>query len=233
MSFPGFPVAGVAFLADLALHNDRAWFAAHKHLYQTTLLEPAQAFVLALGERLSAFMPDVHADPRTDGRGTLMRITRDTRFSRDKTPYKTNLSGLFWDGIGDKTASPAFDFRLQAEGMDLMAGMFLFPPKALSPFRAAVVDPAQGVALADILHTLSTLPGYQVHGERYQRVPTRYDANHLRADLLRYKGLAAHPPTIAVDVVCSSQLIDICVAHFQAMAPLQQWLAKACTPTPQ
>lgn len=233
MSFPGFPAAGITFLADLALHNDRAWFAAHKHRYQTTLLEPAQAFVLALGERLSTFVPDVHADPRTDGRGTLMRITRDTRFSRDKTPYKTNLSGLFWDGIGDKTASSAFGFRLQTAGMDLMAGMFLFPPTALASFREAVVDADHGIALAHILDTLNALPGYQVQGERYQRVPAGYDANHPRADLLRYKGLAIQPPTIGVDIVCSPQLIDICVAHFQAMAPLQQWLAKACTPTPQ
>jgi uncharacterized protein (TIGR02453 family) len=88
MQFNGFPRDGLAFLGDLAAHNDRAWFAAHKQEYQATLLEPAQAFVGVLGERLRALAPGIRADPRTDGRGTLMRLSRDTRFSDDKTPTK-------------------------------------------------------------------------------------------------------------------------------------------------
>src|SRR5262245_53244794 len=123
MTFSGFSPDGLAFLADLAAHNDRAWFTAHKQAYQATLLEPAQAFVVGLGERLRALAPGISVDPRTDGRGTLMRLARDTRFSDDKTPYKTELSGLFWEGDGQKTVCPAFGFRLRADGMDLMAGM--------------------------------------------------------------------------------------------------------------
>src|SRR6266566_2642345 len=107
IEFTGFARDGLAFLADLATHNDRVWFAAHKQDYQATLLEPAQAFVGILGERLCALAPDICADPRTDGRGTLMRLSRDTRFSDDKTSYKTELSGLFWEGDGEKTACPA------------------------------------------------------------------------------------------------------------------------------
>ncbi len=101
MEFTGFPRDGLAFLTELAAHNDRAWFAAHKQMYQSTLLEPAQAFVGVLGERLGALSPGIRADPRIDGRGTLMRLSRDTRFSHDKTPYKAEVSGLFWEGDGE------------------------------------------------------------------------------------------------------------------------------------
>jgi uncharacterized protein (TIGR02453 family) len=225
MIFHGFPRAGLAFLADLAEQNDRAWFAANKQIYQSQLLAPAQAFVLALGARLSALAPGVQADPRTDGRGTLMRITRDTRFSPDKTPYKTNVSGIFWDGSREKLAAPAFGFRLQAGGMDLMAGMFQFPPPALPAFRDAVADARSGALLAQTVVDIAARPGYAIEGERYQRVPAGYAADHPRADLLRLKGLAALAPPISADLVCSEQLVDVCAEHFANLAPLQRWLA--------
>jgi uncharacterized protein (TIGR02453 family) len=226
MAFTGFPPDRLAFLADLAVHNEQAWFAAHKQAYQATLLEPAQAFVSALGERLQTLAPGIHVDPRSDGRGTLMRLARDTRFSDDKTPYKIELSGLFWEGDGQKTACPAFGFRLQVDGMDLMAGMFTFAKDALQAFRAAVADEQQGSELARIIDSLRATTGYAVQGAYYKRVPAGYDPSHPRADLLRYQGLYVHPPRLDVDVVCSATLVDRCVEHFRTMAPVQRWLVK-------
>jgi uncharacterized protein (TIGR02453 family) len=227
MAFAGFPRDGLAFLAELAANNQRDWFAAHRQRFQSQLLEPAQAFVVALGERLRALAPAIHVDLRNNGRGTLMRLTRDTRFSRDTTPYKTELNGLFWEGTGEKTFSPAFGFRLQAEGMDLMAGLFQFPPPALTAYRAAVIDDQQGGELAQIIATLRARSGYTVEGEQYRRVPAGYDPQQPRADLLRYKGLYAHPQCLGVEAVCGPDLIESCVAHFEVMAPLQRWLARA------
>lgn len=224
MGFPGFPREGVAFLAELAAHNDRVWFAAHKQRYQTLLLAPAQAFVVALGDRIRQQLPTIQVDSRTDGRGVLMRLTRDTRFSADKTPYKTDLSGIFWEGRGEKLTTPAFGFRLQADGMDLMVGMLQFPPPLLAAFRAAVADPPTGSALHQILSELQTQPGYQIQGEQYQRVPAGYAANHPRADVLRYKGMAACPPRVGVDLLCSAQVVDVCVAHFERLIPFHHWL---------
>jgi uncharacterized protein (TIGR02453 family) len=226
MAFTGFPRDGLAFLADLAAHNERAWFVAHKQAYQSTLLEPAQAFVVVLGERLRALAPGIRADPRTDGRGTLMRLSRDTRFSDDKTPYKTELSGLFWEGDGEKTACPAFGFRLQADGMDLMAGMFVFAKDALQRFRAAIADQQLGAELVTMIDSLRAKAGYAVQGAYYKRVPAGYEPNHPRAALLRYQGLYVHPPRLGADVVCSATLVDRCFEHFQAIAPIQRWLIK-------
>ena len=180
-----------------------------------------------LGKRLRMLAPGIRVDPRTDGRGTLMRLSRDTRFSGDKTPYKTELSGLFWEGDSQKTACPAFGFRLQADGMDLMAGMFAFPKDALPMFRAAIIDEQLGSELVAILDSLGALVEYQVGGEQYRRVPTGYQSNHPRAALLRYQGLYMYPPRLGVDVVYSASLVDRCFEHFRAMAPLQRWLVKA------
>jgi uncharacterized protein (TIGR02453 family) len=232
MQFTGFPRGGLAFLADLAAHNDRAWFTAYKPVYQAMLLEPAQVFVQELGERLRALAPGIRADPRTDGRGTLMRLSRDTRFSDDKSPYKTELSGLFWEGDGEKTACPAFGFRLQADGMDLMVGMFAFPKAALPLFRAAVADEQLGTDLVTIVDSLHAKSEYAVHGEHYRRVPAPYYSSHSRADLLRYNALYVHPPRLGVDAVCSASLVDRCFEHFQAMAPLQRWLVRVLQHAP-
>ena len=79
-----------AFLADLRANNDREWFAANKHRYEEHLLEPALDFIDEFAPQLEKISPHFRADPRPSG-GSLFRIYRDTRFSKDKTPYKTNV----------------------------------------------------------------------------------------------------------------------------------------------
>jgi uncharacterized protein (TIGR02453 family) len=225
MLFSGFSREALSFLADLATHNDRAWFAAHKETCQQMLLAPAQQFVEVLGEQLRGLVPEIQVDTRTDGRGNLMRLARDTRFSADKSPYKTALSSLFWVG-NEKTRSPAFGFRLCAHGMDLMAGMFTFTPTVLQAFRAAVDDDQTGAELDRVRRELEA-QGYGVQGQHYRRVPAGYDPHHPRAALLRHNALYLHPPVLTPDVVCSPQLVDVCLEHFTAMVPVYQWLVAA------
>jgi hypothetical protein len=148
-----------------------------------------------------------------------------TEERRNQTPYKTELNGLFWEGTGPKTGAPAFGFRLRADGMDLMAGLFAFPPPALAAYRAAVSDQRQGEALSRILAGLRAHAGYRVQGEQLRRVPAGYAPDHPRAELLRYTGLYALPPPIPSTVVCSVGLVDACMAHFEVLAPLQRWLS--------
>lgn len=149
-SFGGFPMRGLQLLAELAANNNRAWFEAHKAELQTQLLSPAQSFVLALGTRLRAIDANLHIDPRTDGGGVLMRIYRDTRFSSDPSPYKTNISGLFWAGSGKMTERPAFGFQLSPDGLDLMASIFVFPPALLAAYRQVVADERHGKVFATV-----------------------------------------------------------------------------------
>lgn len=224
--FSGFPQAGLDFLAQLAVHNERAWFEAHKDEYQKMLLEPAQAFVVNLGAKLESLVDGLRCDPRTDGRGVLMRIHRDTRFSQDKSPYKTNISGIFWAGERKKMESSAFGFQLEADGMGLMAGIFGFTPATLTAYRAAVADDRQGGELAAIVATLQQTGVYTLNGEHFKRVPAGYAADHPRADLLRHNGLYVFSPRIPVSDILGPALVDRCYAHYTQMAPVQRWLAK-------
>lgn len=89
--FSGFSPQGIQFLADLAQNNDRAWFQPRKTDYERLLKEPLEAFCAALGERFRARGIPLLADPRR----SPFRVYRDTRFSRDKSPYKTHLGASF------------------------------------------------------------------------------------------------------------------------------------------
>jgi uncharacterized protein (TIGR02453 family) len=224
-AFDGFSQQAIDFLENLAANNERAWFEAHKTEYQRYLLEPALAFVDALGSRLQTIADGIRYDKRTDGSGVLMRIYRDTRFSKDKTPYKTNISGLFVEGE-KKTESPAFGFQLEATGMGLMVGIFKFPPAMLTAYRDAVVDEKAGGELKKVLDTIREAGQYEIGGAHYKRVPTGYDPKHERADLLRYDGLYAFSPRIQINETQSPALVDICYTHFRKMAPLYHWLVK-------
>jgi uncharacterized protein (TIGR02453 family) len=155
----------------------------------------------------------------------LLRIHRDTRFSRDKSPYKANISGLFWEGPGKKTESPAFGFQVEPDGMGLMAGIFAFPPPQLERYREAVLDEQWGSDLAARLAAVQRTDDYTLGGEALKRVPNGYDPAHPRADLLRQKGLYIASPRIWPDEIITPGLVDRCFDHFQRMAPIQQWLA--------
>ena len=227
MTFEGFPPAGLAFLADLAQNNNRDWFEANRDVYQTALLEPALAFVVTLGERLRELAPHIQFDTRTNGAGSLMRVHRDVRFAKDKSPYHDYVSGLLWEGAGKKNECPAFGFQLIPAGLGLMAGQFMFTKPGLIAYRGAVLNDQSGPRLATILDDLRGRPGYEVGGMALKKVPRGFDSDHPRADLLRFKGLYAYPPHLEGPILSSPDLVDACMAHFEVMAPLQQWLAQA------
>ena len=226
LTFSGFPREGLEFLSELATHNDRTWFEAHKNTYQEMLLEPAQAFVVALGSRLQEISKDIHYDTRTDGRGVLMRIHRDIRFSQDKSPYNTHLRGMFWEGKRKKNESPAFGFHIDATGMSLMTGVFRFTPTMLEVYRQAVSEDSTGSELEKIIEDFRKQAIYEIGGEQYKRVPSGYDPDQKHADLLRYGGLYAFSPRIEVKDVLTPALVDICYMHFQRMSSLYRWLMK-------
>ncbi|KAB8142884.1 DUF2461 domain-containing protein [Chloroflexia bacterium SDU3-3] len=225
--FSGFPQAGLDFLGELAENNSREWFEAHRATYEQELLAPAQSFIVALGTRLQAFSDEIGYDTRTDGRGVLMRIHRDTRFSADKSPYKTRLSGLFREGRLKKMESPAFGFQIDAEGIELIAGLHKFSPELLSAYRSAVLDGPTGAALAQAIGAVERAGGYRVDGRHLKRIPAGYDASYAHADLLRYDGLYSFSPKIPASAMGTPDLADMCYQHFQNMAPICTWLKGA------
>ena len=99
------------FMADLAANNDREWFAANKERYEAEVLEPALAFIEDFSYRLREISPNFVADPRRTG-GSLFRIYRDVRFSKDKSPYKTHAGAHFPAG-GKGVRGPGYYFHIE------------------------------------------------------------------------------------------------------------------------
>lgn len=225
--FDGFPPEALEFLYELTQNNNKAWFDANKERYKRTIVAYAPAFAAALGERLkSGVSPDIVYDVRTNGAGSMMRIYRDTRFSKDKTPYKTNVAFLFWEGARKKMENPSFGFQFGDFGAGLYAGIFRFPKETLAAYRDAVVDDKMGPALEDAIVAVKRAGDYEIEGLHYKRTPRGYDADHPRAELLRHNGLHAYSPKFDIQLVTTPEIIDICYEHCRNMAPLQQWLVR-------
>lgn len=219
----GFPRRSVTFLGRLAENNNTAWFDAHRAEYEKYLLTPAKRFVAAMGELLPSISEEIRAEPKVNG--SIFRINRDTRFSRDKTPYKAHLDLWFWDGSGTGRSRerPGFFFRLSASSLVLGAGMHVFEAPLLEAYRSEVAEPRKGKALRELLDRV-TAAGYDLGGSHYKRVPRGHDPGHAHADLLRHNGLyvgreVPHPVSLSTPAFPA-----YCLVRFQDMAPVLDWL---------
>ena len=228
-SFSGFDPAALGFLRDLGEHNDRAWFEAHRADYEGLVLGPARELVVALGGRLAAIAPGVHADPRVNG--SILRINRDTRFSNDKRPYKTHLDLWLWEGDGPSRGCSGFFLRLEADRVGYGAGMHHFDKEMLAPYRAAVDDPKRGPELVRAVKK-ATGSGVVLGGEQWKRVPAPYPADHPRGDLLRHGGMVVGTQAGVPDELFTSEFPAWCVERFRPLRPLQRWVAQVVAEAP-
>jgi len=225
-AFNGFPRETVRFYRELSKHNDRAWFEAHRGTYRDRVLAPAVEFVLAMGEGLRRFAPGIVADPRTTGAGSIFRIYRDTRFSKDKRPYKTYLGILFWEGSGKKTENPGFYFHLEPTRFMLAAGAYTLSKPDLEAFRKAVVHRTRGPALAKAIEKV-TGRGYGIGGAHYKRVPRGFDPEHPNAQYLRHNGLYAYTEGKLPKELYSKELVALCLKAYRDMYPIHEWIVES------
>jgi uncharacterized protein (TIGR02453 family) len=224
--FHGFSEEALRFLADLRENNDKTWFDAHREDFDRHVVEPSRSFVTSLGERVKRVQPRIVADPRTNG--SIFRIYRDTRFSRDKSPYKTHVGIFLWEGPGSKMENPGFYVHFEEEYFLAGEGLYIFPKDTLPAYREAVVREETGGKLASILHDVGE-KGYDVGGRHYRRTPRGYDPAHPRADLLLFKGLHAGRGGPIPDQFFGPELLSYCEGIFLDLLPLHRWLLKLVT----
>ena len=222
MSFEGFPPDALRFLRELGENNTRDWFHAHRDDYETLLLEPARDFVVAMGEELRAIGADVHADPRVNG--SIFRINRDTRFSKDKRPYKDHLDLWFWEGEGPSRDRPGYWFRLTSEQLILGAGKHRFGD-GLRAYRDAVVDPKQGEALERAVQEIEGA-GHELGGRHYKRVPAGYEVPPERTSLLLHDGLYAYAELAVPAEAHTSEFPRFCAERWRTLKPVEDWLVR-------
>lgn len=221
--FEGFPKATVNFFINLKENNSKEWFNHHKEDFERSVIDPAKDFVVAMGKRLRDIAPNVAAIPKTDK--SIFRIYRDTRFSKNKLPYKTHMGILFWEGDKPKMENPGFYFHLEPPHLMLATGHYGFPKGMLEPYREAVIDKKKGEELAEVLKKL-TEKNYKIGRTHYKRVPRGYDPEHPNAELLKHDGLYASIEIPIPEVLHTSGLIDFCFQRYSDMIPLHRWLKK-------
>lgn len=224
MSFTGFSPETIAFLADLAKHNNRDWFAANKPRYEQHVRGPALAFIEAVAAPLEKAAPCIFADPTPVG-GSLMRIYRDTRFGGDKTPYKTNIGIHFRHERGDDIHAPGFYFHIDAKEFFLACGIWRPEAKPLAAIRTHIAEYSdEWTAIqSDKKYTQTWGP---VTGERLKRPPRGFDAGHPCIEDIKLKeflGVADLPR----EVMFSPRLVSEVAKVARTARPLMKFLCDA------
>lgn len=212
-----FPKDTVAFLRELGQNNAKAWFDANRARYDAAYVEAGKDFVEAAAPLLETIAPGISAEPRING--SIFRINRDIRFSKDKTPYKDHLDFWFWHGER-KTAVSGLFARVAPYGLVVGAGCHGFSREALPVYRAAIErSEAELRTAVDGLERA----GYVVSGS-----PGTPEDDHVPVGprLAKCRALftvAEEPVAVAHD---PKRLLVTLGRHWTAMAPLHAWLLR-------
>jgi uncharacterized protein (TIGR02453 family) len=225
-SFHGFPPEAAQFLLELRFNNNRAWFSQHKPQLEEWIMAPARAFVDRMAPALQEIAPQGAPLSAEDSRlsYSIMRMPRDTRFTQDKTPYKTHLAIFFWQGQRTKFENPGYYFHFEPPSFLLAAGIFEFSKPLLEAYRKAVDDKQTGAELTAILQTMLEDRSLKLGGQHYQRVPRGYDPAHPRADLLKHNGLYISAEMDVPEAFYSADLVEFCLEKYRRMNMLHGWL---------
>ena len=230
-TFTGFSRDAIQFLLDLAANNDRAWFTPRKADYERLLKQPLEALCVALDERFKARDIPLEADPAR----SPFRIYRDVRFSKDKSPYKTQVSASFgWAGDGAEGSSRAHADNVHASGgyfsmgpgnIYVGGGVWHPDPSWLKGFRERVATDYDGFrAVVEAPEFVKAFGSVGDDGESLKRVPPGYPADHPAADILRKKNVT-FGRELSDDDAFSADLPDILADAFAVGTPLMRYLA--------
>lgn len=212
---PGF----FTFLRDLKRHNDRAWFAANKDRYLADVEVPMLRFITAVGERLPSVSTAFIADPRRSG-GSMHRIYRDTRFSHDKSPYKTWVAVHFRHRSAAKdVAAPGFYLHIGPTERFAGGGIYHPDMPALTRIRQRIVSEPK--AWGAVIRS-----GIEIEGDTLKRAPAGFDPAHRFIVDLKRKDLYAGAEFTARQVT-APDFLDAFIDSCREVAPLVEFLATA------
>jgi uncharacterized protein (TIGR02453 family) len=209
------PPEAVTFLKGLEKHNDRDWFNARKQIFETKLKEPMQVLVEQINAELLKFAPEHITEPKK----ALYRIYRDTRFSKDKTPYKTHLGAIFPRHGLSKDSGAGYYFHVSTKGVGIACGAYSPGPDELRKIRHAIAENPKP------FRTKHKLMG-PVKGETLTRPPKGFKPDHPAVDLIKMKQwywwVELDPK-----LVTSPKLKAEVVKRFKEMAPMIELLNRA------
>lgn len=217
------PATLFRFLEDLAAHNDREWFRANKRRYEEEVRDPLLRFIVAFGPRLRKISGRFVADPRPTG-GSMFRIYRDVRFSRDKLPYKTVAAAQFRHERGKDVHAPCFYLHLEPGNVFAGSGLWHPDSRTLAKVRDALVETPD--RWRRILRAKAFRESCELGGESLKRPPRGYDPEHPLIEDLKRKDFVTGTAFTEADAV-APDFLDRFTAASRAAAPFVRFLTEA------
>jgi len=217
--FPGFPKEGLQFLRAIARNNNRDWFLPRKPVFEEQVKKPMLQLVEAVNQAMKRFAPDYVTEPNK----AVYRFYRDTRFSKDKKPYKEHIAASFRHKfLGTEGVGAGFYFHVSAKEVGIGGGVYMPPPETLLAIRGHMAEYHQEFEKLLQARAVKRLLG-ELQGDQLTRVPKGFSAEHPAAGLLRRKQflLWAELPGEAAG---TPELYEAIVSRFQAMAPFMEFL---------
>jgi len=221
--FDGFPGATIPFLRRLESNNNRNWFQENKMHYESTVREPALAFIDTMAPELAKLSPHFRALPKKVG-GSLMRVYRDTRFSKDKTPYKTNIGIQFRHVQGKDVHAPGFYLHIEREECFLGVGIWRPESKVLNQIREFIVDNPAAWKKAKAHGPFKK--NFELVGDALKRPPRGFPPDHELVEDLKRKDFIALKH-FASQEIHSSQFPELVTKGFKQAEPLMLYLCTA------
>ena len=213
----------LTFLEELEANNNRDWFQANKDRYEQTVMEPAFAFISSIGEQLPKVSPHFVAMPKKSG-GSLMRVYRDTRFSKDKTPYKTNIGIQFRHERGKDVHAPGFYVHFDKNECFLGVGLWRPDRDALAAIRQAIDE--KGSQWKRVRDGAAFRAVYELGGDSLKRPPKGYADDHRFIDDLKRKDHIA-VKTLKTSAAARASFADDIGEMFVASKPYMKFLCEA------
>lgn len=211
------------FLRDLASNNERGWFQENKHRWEQDVRDPSVRFITDFAPRLARISKHFRADPRPNG-GSMFRIHRDTRFSKDKRPYKTQAGIQFRHDDGKDAHAPGFYLHLQP-GM-VFVGVGIWHPDAPTTRKIRDAIVAKPAAWRRARDDEAFTQRFRLAGESLQRPPAGHAKDHPLIDDLKRKDFIA-VSELSEDDVTSATFLDVFTETCRAGTPLVRFLCRA------
>lgn len=211
------------FLEELRANNRRDWFQENKSRYESLVLDPALSFIDSMYEPLEALAPHFTAVAKRSG-GSLMRVYRDTRFSKDKTPYKTNVGIQFRHELGRDAHAPGYYLHIEPEQAFIGAGMWRPPSDPLRSIRQRIAAKPQ--EWQRVIDDAGFAAAYRLGGESLTRPPRGFDKDDPMLEHIKRKDFIAVRDLRPADIIRAGLQEEV-VESIKAAEPLMRFLCKA------
>lgn len=221
MQFNGFKKEAITFLNDLEINNNKVWFEHNRHIWEESVFDVNKAFVEEMGETLQILVPTIKAIPKTSA--SLFKIFKDTRFSKDKTPFKNKVGIIFWQGLGHRMNSSSFYFFYNTHEYYIASGMRVFRPNVLKAYRKYILNENKAEELTQILENLKS-KGFKICEPKYKRIPKDIPKDYKYANLGLFAALNASKTFEYDEKFFSLEIVDFAFSLFTQMNDLQRWL---------